>query len=190
MFWFTHFGVVVPADAEIEGKACGPRVLFRKTERGLTDRDGRRWAVDPASGRAYRREGEGWLCAVGLTEVEGFTHRGEVVTGRPGAPGDRVRSVLFRPEKPKFTDAAGDLWRATRLGGPPCRWNYETQTYEHFSRVVSLVAEGDIIEVDAGRHVPFVPPVRKSEVDDGEPYNNGTLRTVEDEEAEQEKDGQ
>lgn len=178
MFWYTHQGIIVPADAVVEGKACGPRVLFRKTAKGLTDRDGRRWSVDPVSGRAYRMEGKDMLCAVGVTPVEGFTHKARVFTGRPGIDVQWTRAVEFTPGKPSFRDNRGDVWRVSRQNGTGSRWNPMIQQFEHLAQAVETFPEFEIIEVQAGEHVP--PPVKVKDlgqvVEDLEDYNNGTLR--------------
>ncbi len=178
MFWYTHQGVVVPAEQTVAGRVCGPRVLFRKTAKGMTDRYGRRWSVDPVSGRAYRKEGAGMLCAVGVSPVEGFTHKARVFTGRPGIDVQWTRVVEFTPAKPKFTDHRGDVWRVARQNGTGSRWNASIRQYEHLAQAVERHTEGEEIVVWAGEHV--APPVKIADLpvmeDDEEEYNNGTLR--------------
>lgn len=175
MFWYTHHGVVFPAEQKVEGTVRGARVLFRATAKGLTDRNGRRWVVDTESGRAYRRDGGKYFCVVGLEAVAGWTHRAEVFTGLPGCEVEVLRTVFIRPDKPSFKDSRGDVWRVSRQNGNGCRFNSETQRHEHLGRAVEMYAEGHEIAVKAGPHVEFVPPVREKDLD--EAYNNGTLES-------------
>lgn len=173
MFWYTHEAVLLPGGPVVSGLVTGPRVLFRKTAKGLTDREGRRWRMDPSERRAYRSEGKGYVVAVGLVPVEGWTHKGIVREGLPGGPGARLRNVWFTPQKGKFLDSQGVFWRVARQGGSPCQWNSSAGRYEHLAEVVLMKPEGEQIEVDAGDHIEF-PLGKKTE--DLEDYNNGTLR--------------